>query len=187
MIFFLLFECSGFLEENGEIRRIFSKFRQSPRKRKRTSPIQKNLIIYYMSNNTDIINNTLTKSIIAGVLAGAADYHFGRFASPTAIKFGAAVGVGVAVTSLLQLQPWPDTKEAKSIKFVSSRITESIGAATLAYVVDTSTWKSNSTQFDISYPYQFNENVIHRLGYIVAADIAAGIVTESLSSNSLFK
>jgi hypothetical protein len=147
-----------------------------------------NLIIYYMSNNTDIINNTLTKSVIAGVLAGAADYNFGRFGLPTALKFGAAVGVGVAVVSLLQLPAKsPNTTENKTIKFVVTRIPETLTGATLAFLVDSSSWSRYAEMFPSSAPYKFEANRFHRLGYIFAADVVAAVVVESMASNSLFK
>ena len=123
--------------------------------------------------NEDIINNTVYKSILTGILAGTMDYHFGVFSHKTATNFGIAVGVGVGVASLLQLSPFPD----KSLKFVTAVTTESAAAIALSRITDTSTL--------LDYP-KYNYHY-RRIGIVIAADSIANIIMEGFKSDGLYK
>ena len=141
-----------------------------------------------MLSNDEILNTVLTKGVIAGVIAGVADYQLGRFASPTALMFGGAVGLGVSLVSLTQLQKWDNTKELKATKFIVSRVSETIGAVTLAYSIDPTSWKhsSNVHIFNAILEPKHN-NLTQRLSIILAADIIAGVVVESINADTRFR
>ena len=142
-----------------------------------------------MLNNKDIINQTLTKGVIAGLIAYKLDGHFGRWGYTIApMKFGAGVGIGVALASLLTLPNWADTPEKKGAKFAVSRVAETTGGVIMSLIIDWKDWQYIPPVyiFDNVGKAKFN-NINHRLAYVFIADMVAGIITESVASNSLFK